>query len=189
MDEVAPEDVGRIGQDPDAFAAFYRAHLEMVQRFIARRVSDPQLAADLTAEVFLAAVEASAAYRPERGSPEAWLTGVARNVVNAEFRRISRQKATVRRISGRRLLDTDSLAEIEARLDAEGAKRQLYQALAALPIRDRALLELVVLDGLSITDAAAVLGMKPGTARVRLHRSRARIRSELLPNRAALKEA
>ena len=40
-------------------------------------------------------------------------------------------------------------------------------------------MELVALDGLSITEAAAVLGVKPGTARVRLHRSRARVTARL----------
>jgi DNA-directed RNA polymerase specialized sigma24 family protein len=32
-----------------------------------------------------------------------------------------------------------------------------------------------------VAEAAAVLGVKPGTARVRLHRSRARVQSHLLP--------
>ena len=40
-----------IDEDPEAFEAFYRDHLETVRRFVARRVSDPHLAADLTAEV------------------------------------------------------------------------------------------------------------------------------------------
>ena len=49
----------RIGRDPTAFEAFYRDNVEAVQRFIARRVDDPHLAADLTANVFLAVIEAS----------------------------------------------------------------------------------------------------------------------------------
>jgi DNA-directed RNA polymerase specialized sigma24 family protein len=36
-----------------------------------------------------------------------------------------------------------------------------------------------------VADAAAVLGMKPGTARVRLHRSRARIQSAMAPGRTS----
>jgi RNA polymerase sigma-70 factor (ECF subfamily) len=179
MNSSSSADVRRIGADPDAFTSFYLAHLGLVQRFVARRVSDPHLAADLTAEVFLAAIECAETYRPERGAPEAWLTGVARNIVNAEFRRIARDRDAARRISGRRLLDADSVAAIEERIDAEREVRGLYEALASLPPRDRALMELVAVDGLSVTDAAALLGVTPGTARVRLHRSRTRIQSQL----------
>lgn len=172
-------DVGRIGQDTDAFESFYREHLDLVQRFVARRVADPHLAADLTAEVFLAAIDAAPSYRADRGRPAAWLTGVARNVVAAEFRRQKKDTEAVRRIAGRRLLDPDSLAAIESRIDSARESRRLYDALASLPHRDRALMELVAIDGLSVTEAAAVLGVKPGTARVRLHRSRARVQSHL----------
>lgn len=172
--------LAQIATDPDAFEAFYRTHLDLVQRFVARRVTDPHTAADLTAEVFLAAIEGAPRYRSQRGSPAMWLTGVARRVVAAEFRRQGQERNLQRRISGRRLLDADSLGELEARIDAEREARQVYQALAALPPRDRTLLELVAVDGLTVADAAQVLGVKPGTARVRLHRSRARVKS-LLP--------
>ncbi|MDN5805311.1 MAG: hypothetical protein L0H26_12125 [Microlunatus sp.] len=43
-------------------------------------------------------------------------------------------------------------------------------------------MELVAIDGLSVTEAAAVLGVKPGTARVRLHRSRHLVQSQLQPH-------
>ena len=184
MSDVNPpsaDDVGSIATDPDAFERFYRENLEAVRRFVARRVADPHLAADLTAEIFLAAVDSASSYRPNRGVPQAWLIGLARHVVAGEFRRQSRDRAIAGRLSGRRLLDPDSLGRIEERIDAERHARALYDALATLPPRDRALMELVAVDGLSIAEAAAVLGVKPGTARVRLHRSRARVQLQLPP--------
>lgn len=174
-------DVGSIGTDPDVFEVFYREHLEAVQRYVARRVAYPHLAADLTADVFLAAVDSAASYRPDRGTPGSWLLGIARHVPATEFRRQSRDRDVLRRISGRRLLDADSLGRIEERIDAEREARNLYDALASLPRRDRALMELVAVDGLSVAEAAAVLGVKPGTARVRLHRSRMRVQAQLTP--------
>lgn len=188
MSSPQADEVRRIGRDPEAFTSFYLAHVERVQRFVARRVTDPHLAADLTAEVFLAAIDGASGYRSDRGAPEAWLTGVARNVVNAEFRRMSRDREIARRISGRRLLDEDSIAAIEERIDSEREARAMYEALATLRPKDRALMELVSVDGLSVADAAAVLGVKPGTARVRLHRSRARVQSQLLPTAALFTE-
>ena len=169
----------RIGHEPDAFEAFYRDHVDAVQRFVARRVADPHLAADLTADVFLAAIDGAHTYRPGRGPVIAWLYGVGRNTIASEVRRRRRELHAVRRISGQRLLDQESLTRLEERLDAERESRRLYRALAELNDDDRALLELVALDGLSVADAARSLGVKPATARVRLHRSRARLTATL----------
>ena len=55
----------------------------------------------------------------------------------------------------------------------------LHAALAALPERDRSLLALIAWEGLSPAEAGAVLGLRPVTARVRLHRARARLRAAL----------
>jgi len=52
MSTPAILNVGSIATDPDVFEVFYREHLEGVQRYVARRVAHPHLAADLTAEVF-----------------------------------------------------------------------------------------------------------------------------------------
>src|SRR5438067_3470319 len=55
----------------------------------------------------------------------------------------------------------------------------LFRSLAGLPPDERAVLELVAIDGLPVKDAAAALGIRHGTARVRLHRARRnRTRSE-----------
>jgi RNA polymerase sigma-70 factor (ECF subfamily) len=100
--------VRSIGTDPAAFTDFYRAHVDEVTRFVVRRVADPQLAADLTAEVFLAVIAAAAQYRGSFGGPRAWLYGIARNVIAAEFRRSARERRAENLIAGRRLLDATS---------------------------------------------------------------------------------
>ena len=174
-------EVARIGTDPDAFEAFYRAHVEQVQRFVTRRVGDPHLAADLTAEVFLAAIDSAHTYRASRGAPAGWLYGVARNVVAAERRRAARSLAAVSRVSGRRLLDDNDIGRLEDRIDAEAAARRLYEAMDRLAEGERAVLELVALEGLGVTDAASALGIRSVTARVRLHRARRQMRELLDP--------
>jgi len=175
MTSQRPADVALIGRDPDAFEVFYREHVAAVGRFVARRVDDPHLAADLTADIFLAAIDAAHSYRPDRGSPLGWLYGIARNVLADRVRRRAREHRAVQRAGGRRPLEADAIARLEERIDAERAVREVLHVLDALPDRDRRLFELVALDGLTIADAAAVLGVRPGTARVRLHRTRARV--------------
>ncbi len=179
----AISDVARIAHDPAAFEAFYRRHIEAVQRFIARRVTDPYLAADLTADVFLAAIDSAPAYRPHRGAPIGWLFGIARNVIAAEQRRDARERRARSRVpAAAELIEPDDLAKLHQRIDAEAGARRLYLAMDRLSSGERAVLELVALDGLAVLEAARALGIRAATARVRLHRARKQMQSELAPD-------
>lgn len=60
-------------------------------------------------------------------------------------------------------------------LSAEQASR-LSDAMAALSPQDAALLTLTALEGFTTADAARAIGIKPDTARVRLHRAKATAR-------------
>jgi RNA polymerase sigma factor (sigma-70 family) len=179
VNQIRDRDVPLIGRDPDLLEVFYREHVATVKAYFARRVDDPHQVADLTADTFLAAMTAAPSYHPDKGRPVAWLLGIARNQAVDLVRRQARRLRAESRIQGRRLLDEDSAARIEERIAAERHTRALYAGLAQLSGRDRALMELVAIDGMSVKEAAEQLGMKPGTARVRLHRSRARLQQHL----------
>lgn len=174
--EPDPSDIPRMGRDPALFDLFYQAYVDTVLRYVTRRTIEPHTAADLTADVFVAAIEAAHTYRPERGAPVAWLYGIAANVVAAHRRRSLREQQVARRIAGHRLLDGADIAALEARIDAERAARDVLTRMASLPDSLRTVLELVTVDGLTIEAAAAALGIRPATARVRLHRARRQIR-------------
>ncbi len=167
--------VAEIGTDPDALEVFYRHHLESVQRFIARRVSSPHDAADLTADVFLQAVKSCQSYKPHAGTPSAWLYGIARNVVAGHFRASDRAARATTRFAASEWLDEDSIGRLVERIDAERDGRLLFEQLSDLPDRQRAVVELVAIDGLSLTEAAQVLGISSTNARVRYHRARQRL--------------
>ena len=170
-------ELSEIASDPDAFERFYRQHVEAVQRFVARRVDDPCLAADLTADVFVAVIESAGSYRRRKGEPVAWLFGIARNVVAESHRRNAKELRAAARVRGRELLDEDDLTALHERLDRESAGRHLFRDLARLPEGERAVLELVALDGLSVNEAGQALGIGAVAARVRLHRARRRLQS------------
>lgn len=172
-------DLAQIAHDPAAFEMFYRGHVDDVQRFIARRVDDPYLVADLTADVFLAAIDSAHSYRAGRGAAVAWLYGIARNVVASHRRRSAREAHAGNRVSGRALVDDDDLSRLEERIDAEQQARRLYFAMGRLSQAERAVLELVALEGLAVAEAARALEISPVAARVRLHRARRVMRKEL----------
>jgi DNA-directed RNA polymerase specialized sigma24 family protein len=73
--------------DREAFAALYRRHLPAVLRFLASETRDPELTADLAAEVFAAVALAAARYRPTNPTAAPWLIGIARNTLGRSRRR------------------------------------------------------------------------------------------------------
>lgn len=168
--------VPAIAAHADEFESFYREHLPLIRTYLARRLDDPWVVADLTADVFLRAIRAAATYRSELGPPRAWLIGIARNVAADHRRSRFAEDTAVRRLNARRLLDEDSAERIVERITAEADARALLASIADLPDSLRSVVELVAVDGLSLAEAAQVLGIKPGAARVRYHRARRALR-------------
>jgi RNA polymerase sigma factor (sigma-70 family) len=164
-------------QDSTAeFERLYRAQIESVTAFFARRSTDPQTVADLTAETFVRVITSFGTFDPRKGTARAWVFGIAQRVYAAHCEAYSRQQARVQRLAGRRELDADQVGELLDRIDAERDGRALVSELGALPALDRAVVELVDIAGLHAKEAAGVLGLSAGAARMRLMRARARLR-------------
>jgi RNA polymerase sigma-70 factor (ECF subfamily) len=158
------------------FERLYRANVDGVTAYFARRTGDPQVVADLTADTFVAAITGFASFDPRKGTARAWVFGIAGHVYAAHCAAYSHQQLKLERLGGRRDLDPDQVDELLERIDAERAARGLLSALARLPEQDRAVIDLVDIAGLQPKEAAAALGLTPGTVRMRLMRARARLR-------------
>jgi RNA polymerase sigma factor (sigma-70 family) len=158
------------------FERLYRANVEAVTAYFARRSGDPHVVADLTADTFVAVITSFEAFDPKKGTARAWMFGIARRVYASYCEAHSQQQHKLRRLAGRRDLDPDQVEELLDRIDAERVGRDLLTGLAMLPERDRAVVELVDIAGLRPKEAAAALGLTPGAVRMRLMRTRARLR-------------
>jgi RNA polymerase sigma factor (sigma-70 family) len=158
------------------FEQIYRAHVQQVTAYFARRTADPQTVADLTADTFVQAITSFATFDPARGSPRGWLFGIARRVFAQHCERASRGRDVVERLAGRRELDIDEAAELVVRIDAERAGRSLFDGMAALAQSDREVIELVDIAALDRQEAAAALGISLGALRIRLFRARGKLR-------------
>ncbi len=159
-----------------AFEDFYLRHFDMMTRFVARRIANPHTVADLTAEIFLAALHSRRTYRPGRGSETGWLYGVARNVLLPNDAAASARRAPSNGSSRAGCWTATISPTLPTRIDAEEPARRALSAMADLPEGERALLELVVIDQLTVAEAAQALNLWVGTARVRLHRTRRTLR-------------
>ena len=159
------------------FERLYRANVDAVTAYFARRTTDPHVVADLTADTFVAVITGFGSFDPRKGTARAWLFGIAGHVYAAHCAAYSHQQDKLERLGGRRDLDPDQVDELLERIDAERAARGLLAELARLPERDRAVIDLVDIAGLPPKEAATALGLTPGTARMRLMRARARLRN------------
>lgn len=142
----------------------YRRHAGELHGYLHRRAG--QAGADLLGEVFVVALERLGEL-PEPELRRAWLFGTARRLLLAAERNTRRrQHAEYERA---RLHDP---AAETSDADRSDRVRAVRDALASLREPDRELIRLTEWERLQITEAALVLGVRPGTARVRLHRAR-----------------
>ena len=147
--------------DETRFERLWAAHRDAVWAYAARRVG-PDRAPDVVHETFLVAWRRLDDV-PAGAAP--WLLGVARNTILHERRGAARRAQLDERLAG-----LASPPDAAAETDGE-----LLRAARQLPLADRELLALLAWDGLTVAEAAVVLGWRPVTARVRLHRARARL--------------
>lgn len=140
-------------RDGPRIAAYARRHVA---------VADVQ---DVVAETFL---QAWRRWDAVPDPPIAWLVGAARKVIGNHRRAAGRRAALHERLV---LLDAAACSATDAGMLAT-ERMEALEALAALPDDQREVLLLVTWDGLSPDEAAAVLGIRSGALRVRLHRAR-----------------
>jgi len=156
------------------FEALYRRTRLDVLNYLLRRTTDREDAADLLAEVYVVAWRRRDT-RPIGDQARPWLFGVARYVLAEHARgQVRRREAA----DGLRALLAEC-PDLVTPNDPAHERREaaLRSALATLPELDQELVTLTTWDGLSTADAAAVVGISAGGARVRLHRARSRLRA------------
>jgi RNA polymerase sigma-70 factor (ECF subfamily) len=167
---------GLAAGQPDAFVALYRRYERPLLAFFVRRTGQPDLAADLTAETFAAALAGRASHRP--GAPlDAWLFGIAQHKLIDSLRRRRVEDEARRRIGMEPvMLDDGDLERIDA---AAGPKADVERILAELPAEQRAAVRARILEERSYPDIAGELRCSEAVVRKRVSRGLARLRHQL----------
>ena len=157
-----------------ALLAMYDRALPQVYGYVCARVRNPVVAEDLTADTFLAAVQAI-----ERGAvPDltvAWLIAVARHKLVDHWRRQSREE------SGLRLVEDDQVEDDGIDLHFEKARAR--EVLDGLGAHHRSALTLRYLDGLSVPEVADLLGRTVHATEALLVRARHAFRTAYVEGR------
>lgn len=168
--------------DADAFVVFYRRHLAAVLAYFLRRTGNPELTADLTAEVFAAALLSAERYRPGERPALAWLYGIAAHKL-ADSRRNGRvEEAARRRLAMEPLvIDDEDLGRIEELAGAGDAALEL--AIESLPADQREAVFARVLDERPYPEIAAEMRCSELLARQRVSRGLRKLRLQMKESR------
>ncbi|MGD8166099.1 RNA polymerase sigma factor [Herbiconiux sp. P16] len=171
------------GGDPDAFGSIFDLHQARIFRQARRLTESAVDAEDVTALVFLEAWRKRDSVRVVDGSIIAWLALTANNMARNSARSRNRHRALLAKLHDPGLASSsspDHADEVGERLDRDAAAGVARQALARLPRRDRDVITLCVIQGLTARDAADALGVAPGTVKSRLSRARQRLSVDVL---------
>jgi RNA polymerase sigma-70 factor (ECF subfamily) len=166
--------------DERAFGAFYRRHFPMVVSWCVRRTGDPELAADLTAEVFAAALASAARYVPMHESAVGWLLGIARNVLGHSVRRGQVDARARERLGASSLTVEDEDLDVVLEI-AGGLEDPAGHLLSELPVDERCAVRARVIEEREYGEIARSLGCSEMVVRKRVSRGLARLRAGLAP--------
>jgi RNA polymerase sigma-70 factor (ECF subfamily) len=142
------------------FERIYEEHREAVRAYVRRRAPEA-VVDDIVADVFVVCLRRIAAV-PEPALP--WLYAVARRTLANERRKREREAPRGAAVA----FDPEPVGDAA-----------LAASFAELSDRDREVLRLVAWEGLSLKEAATVLGCSAIAARVRFHRAKSRLAARL----------
>lgn len=159
--------------DPDAFSELFNRHRDRLWAVALRTAGDPEEAADALQDAAVSAFRAAATFRSE-AAVGTWLYRIVINAcVDRARRRAARPTVSYPDEQSpawqRAVRDPSDMAENrELRIVLE-------DALASLPLDQRAAIVAVDVEGLSVDEAAQALGVPPGTIKSRCARGRSKL--------------
>ncbi len=159
--------------DEAALGEIYDRYEERIFAYIYRRIGDPTLAEDLTAQVFLKMLEAIRKEKAWNSSFSGWLYRIAHNLVIDQYRK--RGRATYMSID-----DAPDLVTKEEG-PAQTAERQfdadnLRKAIDRLTEEQASVVSLRFLEGYSITEVATLLEKTEGAIKALQYRAVSNLR-------------
>jgi RNA polymerase sigma factor (sigma-70 family) len=157
------------GGDRDAFAVFYRRHLPAVLAVLMGETHDREIAADLAAEVFAAALIGAQRYRPDHSNALPWLCAIARNKVHDSRRRGRAEERARRRLGIEREPIEDRDLERVDELVSEGTA--FLGLVRQLPAPQRSALHARVIEGRDYREIADEAGSSEAVVRQRVSRA------------------
>ena len=185
-EEAGPEDpsdadllAAHVAGHPDAFGALFARHRDRLWAVALRTAGNREDAADALQDAMVSAYRRADTFRGD-ARVTTWLHRV---VVNACLDRLRAQKVRaadalpddLEEYAGRGSSVTASVADPADEVVAHDTRRRVLDALATLPIEQRAALVLVDMEGYPVEEVARMLDCAVGTVKSRCSRGRTRL--------------
>jgi len=188
--------------DVNAFNQLVLHYQQTLYSVVFRMLGDPDTAADVTQDAFVAAFKGIASYRGG-SSFRAWLLRVGSNMACDHWRRTQRRPAeSLEALTGEDETHTPAMLSALATTGLEGNPEEtllnqelqdlIQRGLEDIPLEQRVAVVLCDIEGLSYEEIAVATQASIGTVRSRISRGRTRLRlylqqhGELLPSRYRL---
>ena len=179
MNDTSPKDavlVKRAKKNPQEFGAIYERYVQKIFNYVYYRTGNEHDAEDLTARVFMRAMNHIPAYK-ERGLPfSAWLYRIAHNLV-ANWHRDGQRRQTLP-LAGHISADSDT-AQPEQVTENNEQTTVLLEAIRALPGDRQELLILKFVERLPNAEIARMMRRSEGAVKSLYHRTLMALRKEL----------
>jgi RNA polymerase sigma-70 factor (ECF subfamily) len=171
----ATDDDLLVSDDPEAFGVFYDRHVRTMLGYFARRTSDPEVAADLTAETFASAITARRRYKPGKAPAGAWLYAIAARRLSDFHRRGHVEARAQRTLAMQRVPVGVEDAELIGLLADDVA----VSLLTELPSEQQVAVQARVIDGDAYQDIAEREHVGEAAVRQRVSRGLATLRGRI----------
>jgi len=161
--------------DEGAFGTLYDALAPRLYRYVLRRTHSVHLAEDVVQQTFFQMHSARGSF--VRGAAVlAWSYAIARRLVIDASRRGGRERL---RAEGPGVEERSTELAADEALALKEEERAARRAFDLLPPALREAFQLVKLEGLSVAETAAVLGITPGMVKIRTHRAKLALQRHL----------
>jgi RNA polymerase sigma-70 factor (ECF subfamily) len=160
-------------RDPAAFVEIYRRYFNPIYRYLLARVGDRGAAEELTAQVFLAALEGLSRLRAGSNLP-AWLFTIARRRAADHYRQIRRESPLFE--------ETETSPDYDVLLQdviIDETNARLAELIKVLPEHEQELLRLRFASGLPFAEIAILLGRTESGVKMALYRLLERLQRQM----------
>jgi RNA polymerase sigma-70 factor (ECF subfamily) len=148
----------------EQFVYLYDAYVERIYKFLYFRTFHQEFAEDLTSQVFLQAMSKLKSYKESRGTFQAWLYQIARNLLIDEYRK---RKPTDNIEAHMNLASNINLEnETQGKLSNEA----LYKLIKTLPEEAQELIAMRLWQELSYAEIAQATGKTEGSLKMQFSR-------------------